>query len=133
MNVKVVVADLHGQVHGQVSMPVTLFHIGSGGVEQDIEEIWLATVEATRQATREVDRSRLKAIGISSQGGALQLLDAQHRPQGRVISWLDGRGAADDERLTRELGRAWFVEHIAHGGSALAAGQLARLGREQPD
>jgi len=132
-NVKAVVADLDGQICGQASMAVTLFHVGAGGVEQDLEEIWSATIEAVRQATQGVDRSRVQAMGISSQGGALQLLDAQHRPRGRVISWLDGRGAADDERLTREWGRAWFVEHIAHGGSALAVGQLARLGREQPD
>jgi xylulokinase len=131
-NVKAVVAELDGQIRGQASMPVALFHVGAGGVEQDIEEIWSATVAAVRQATRDVERSRVQAIGISSQGGALQLLDGQHRPQGRVISWLDGRGAADDVRLTRELGRAWFVEHISHGGSALAVGQLARLGREQP-
>jgi xylulokinase len=131
-NVKAVVTDSDGQIRGQASMPVTLFHVGAGGVEQDIEEIWSATIGAVRQATRDVERSRVQAIGISSQGGALQLLDAQHRPQGRVISWLDGRGAADDERLTCELGRAWFVEHISHGGSALAAGQFARLGREQP-
>lgn len=132
-NVKAVVTDLDGRICGQASTPVTLFHVGAGGVEQDLEEIWAATLEAVRQATQWVDRSQVQAIGLSSQGGALQLLDAHQRPQGRVISWLDGRGAADDERLTRELGRAWFVEHIAHGGSALAVGQLARLGREQPD
>jgi xylulokinase len=131
-NVKAVVTDLNGQIRGQASLPVALFHVGAGGEEQDIEEIWSATIGAVRQATRDVERSRVQAIGISSQGGALQLLDAQHRPQGRVISWLDGRGAGDDERLTHELGRAWFVEHICHGGSALAVGQLARLGREQP-
>lgn len=131
-NVKAAVATEEGQVLGEGSVPVHLSHSAGGGVEQNIEEIWSATLDAIGQACQTVERSRINAIGISSQGGALQLLDAQHRPQGPVISWLDGRGAGDDERLTHELGRAWFVQHTCHGGSALAVGQLARLRREQP-
>lgn len=131
-NVKAVVATEEGRILGEGSVPVQLFHLGQGGVEQDLEEIWAATLEAMRQAIQTVDRAAIAAIGVSSQGGALQLLDAHHRPHGQVISWLDGRGADDDHRLTRDLGRAWFVEHISHGGSALAVGQLARLRRAQP-
>ena len=38
--------------------------VGAGGVEQDIEEIWAATIEAVRQAARDVDRSNGKRLGV---------------------------------------------------------------------
>jgi xylulokinase len=131
-NVKAAVMDLAGQVLGQGSAPVRLLPGAKGDVEQDLEEIWSAALAAVRQATPAANGSAIQALGVSSQGGALQMLDRQHRPFGRVISWLDGRGAADDQRLTHELGRAWFKDHICHGGSGLAIGQLLRLRREQP-
>ena len=74
----------------------------------------------------------IKAIGISSQGGAMQLLDGRQRPLGPVISWLDQRGRPFDDQLTAELGQDWFVQRIAHGRAWLAIGQLLRLRQEQP-
>ncbi|MEK7684540.1 MAG: FGGY-family carbohydrate kinase [Verrucomicrobiota bacterium] len=131
-NVKAAVTDREGRILGHGSVPVQLFHVGEGGVEQDLEEIWVATLEAIREATRSLDAARVQAIGISSQGGAMQMLDSRHRPIGRVISWLDDRGHRDDDALTAELGRDWFVRRIGHGRSGLAAGQLLRLRRECP-
>lgn len=131
-NVKAAVVTPRGRLVALGSAPVSLHHVGEGGVEQDLEEIWRATIAAIRQATREVGAKGIRAIGISSQGGALQRFDAQGRPAGRVISWLDGRGQPDDEALTTALGRAWFAQRIGHGGSGLAIGQLLRLRREMP-
>ncbi|MBI4325882.1 MAG: FGGY-family carbohydrate kinase [Chloroflexi bacterium] len=131
-NVKAAVTDLEGRMLGHSSVPVQLFHIGEGGVEQDLEEIWVATLEAVRQATHSLEANRIRALGISSQGGAMQMLGAEHRPIGHVISWLDDRGHGDDDALTAELGRDWFVQRIGHGRSGLAAGQLLRLRRECP-
>ena len=62
----------------------------------------------------------------------MQVLDAQARPVGRVISWLDQRGRPFDQALGSELGRAWFLHHIQRGCSGLSIGQLLRLHREQP-
>ena len=109
-----------------------LFRLADGGVEQDIEEIWSATISAIHQAVRTAKASEIQAIGVSSQGGAMQVLDQQQRPLGRVISWLDQRGRAFDDQLTAELGRDWFRERIVHGGSWLSIGQVLRLQRQQP-
>jgi xylulokinase len=131
-NVKALVTDRDGQPLAQGSSPIQLFHVGEGGVEQDIDEIWAATLSAMQQATRPVDPAGIRAIGVSSQGGALLLLDAQGRPLRRVVSWLDQRGRPCDDALTAEFGREWFVQRIGHGRSGLAIGQLLRLRRESP-
>lgn len=131
-NVKALVADEDGLPFGHGSCPVRLHQIGNGGVEQDLEEIWQATLAAINQALKGVQPAKVRAIGVSSQGGALQLLDPQSRPLGRVISWLDQRGRPFDQRLTEELGKEWFWENIAHRRSGLAVGQLLRLRAETP-
>ncbi len=132
-NVKALVTDRRGIPLARGSCPVQLFPLPEGGVEQDLEEIWRATLSAIQQAVSSVDGVRIKAVGVSSQGGALQLLDAGGNPRGRVISWLDQRGRPFDEALTRELGKSWFLRRILHGGSWLAIGQLLRLRQEKPD
>jgi xylulokinase len=129
-NVKAAVAEADGRILATASAPVQLFYVGDGGVEQDIKEIWSATLAAIRQATVSIEPSRVRAVGVSSQGGAMQILDAQFRPLGRVISWLDQRGRSDDDALTAELGREWFLRRIGHGRSGIAAGQWLRLRRE---
>lgn len=132
-NVKALVTDRAGQPLAQASSPIQLFHVGNGGVEQDMAEIEQATIATLQKVAREVDASRIEAIGVSSQGGALQVLDAQDQPQGRVISWLDQRGRPFDAALTAELGRDWFLRHLSRGGSGLGIGQLLRLRHEQPE
>lgn len=132
-NVKAFVTDLRGRPLARGSCAVQLFRLPGGGVEQDLEEIWRATISAIRQAVSSVDGSRIEAIGVSSQGGALQLIDAGGRPLGRVISWLDQRGRPFDEALTRELGKQWFLQRIVHGGSWLSIGQILRLAKEHPE
>src|SRR6266568_4865826 len=130
-NVKALVVSDSGKALGEGSSPVQLFHVENGGVEQDIEEIWAATIGAIRQAASGIKVAEIRAIGVSSQGGALQVLDAERRPMGRVISWLDQRGRSFDTALTAELGREWFVERVGHAGAGLAVGQLMRLGPNQ--
>src|SRR4030095_16792672 len=88
-NVKALVTGLTGKPLARGSCPVQLFRLADGGVEQDINEIWGATLSAVRQAVRTVDATRIEAIGVSSQAGAMQVLDKEGRPLGRIISWLD--------------------------------------------
>ncbi len=132
-NVKALVTELSGKPLARGSCPVQLFPLPAGGVEQDIEEIWSAAVTAIRQAVHSIDASRIRAIGVSAQGGALQLLDGDCRPRGRTISWLDQRGRQFDEALTAELGKSWFLERIVHGGSWLSIGQVLRLRKTSPE
>lgn len=131
-NVKVLAVDESGRVVAEGSAPVDRFVTMDGGVEQDIEQIWQAVLASLRQASESADITRVKALGVSSQGGAIQLLDDASRPVGRVISWLDGRGGPDDETLTAELGEAFFAQHTGHCTSAITPGQILRLRRTCP-
>jgi xylulokinase len=116
-----------GQVLAEGSIPIKLFHVGDGGVEQDIEEIWAATIAAIRKALWGISAKQIRALGVSSQGGALQILSERGKPIGRVISWLDQRGKPYAEKLTAKFGRDWFATRVGHRGAGLAIGQLLRL------
>ena len=129
-NVKALVVERDGGIAARGSAPVGLIHVGADGVEQDIEEIWSATLSAIAQAGAGCDLGAVEAVGVSAQGGAMQVLDGDGRPAGRVISWLDGRGRPFDREITRELGGAWFAEHTGHGSSGISIGQILRLREE---
>ena len=88
-----------------------------------------ATCQAIRQAVGTLAPDAIEAVGVSSQGGAIVLLDADDRPLGPVISWLDGRGLPWDKRLTEELGEDFLAEHLGRRRSAITPGQILRLQR----
>ena len=131
-NVKAVVVDDEGRVAASGSAALQRYHTPDGGVEQDIEEIWAAACGAVRRTVGELDASEIRAVGVSSQGGAMQLLGADDRPVGRVISWLDGRGRPFDRQLTDELGEAFFARHAGRGRSGITIGQVLRLRQQAP-
>ena len=131
--VKAVLAEPTGRIVARGSAPVKMFPVGDDGVEQDIEDIWAATQSAIGQVAELGDLSSVQAIGVSSQGGALVICDGAGQPIGRVVSWLDGRGRAYDDEITRELGSKWFARHTGHGRSRGSVGQLLRLRRESPE
>ncbi|MHC1766080.1 MAG: FGGY-family carbohydrate kinase [Verrucomicrobiia bacterium] len=131
-NVKALVTDQTGRPLAEASCPVQLHYTGNGGVEQEIGEIERAVVTVIKEVVRGIDGSAIEAIGVSSQGGAIQVTDSQLRPVGRVISWLDERGQPFDEAVTAELGRDWFAQRLGRGRSGLGIGQVLRLHREHP-
>lgn len=132
-NVKAVVVDSDGSVIATGSSPVDRFATPDGGIEQDIEQIWDAARKAIRQATSGLDAAAIRSVGVSSQGGSLQILDAEEQPVGRVISWLDSRGAPFDRKITAELGEEFLAEHIGHRTSTMTIGQVLRLQEQTPE
>ncbi|HOW67969.1 MAG TPA: FGGY-family carbohydrate kinase [Verrucomicrobiota bacterium] len=131
-NIKALVVDERGGILGRGAESIRLIHGPQSAVEQDFEEIWVATVQAILRAIRGIETHRVRALGISSQGAAMQLLDDEGRIRGPVVSWLDGRGLAHDTRLTRQQGAAWFAHRIGHWGSSMTLGQLERLREQSP-
>lgn len=126
-NIKALVVREDGSIASQGSAPVQFIHTPDGGVEQDIEEIWRSTQGAIRETGRSCDLADVRAIGISSQGGAIQIRDEHGNPVGPVISWMDSRGQPFDAQLTGEFGQGWFADHVGHPGAAVAVGQTLRL------
>jgi glycerol kinase len=74
-----------------------------GWVEHAPEEIWQATLEATRAVLTSYDASQLRAIGITNQRETVLLWDRETlgSPR-RAIVWQDRRTAAICERLRDE-------------------------------
>ncbi|HEY3528937.1 MAG TPA: glycerol kinase, partial [Nocardioides sp.] len=71
-----------------------------GWVEHAPEEIWQATLEATRAALTSYDASELRAVGITNQRETVLLWDREtlDSPR-RAIVWQDRRTAAICDRL----------------------------------
>ena len=117
-----------------------------GWVEHAPEEIWQATLEATRDAVAQVDRSELKGIGITNQRETVLLWDRETlgSPR-RAIVWQDRRTAdicsrlrdAGHEDRVRELTGLrldpyfsgtklmWLAEHEPHTWALVQSGRYA--------
>ncbi len=126
-NIKAQIVEADGRIVASGSAPVGIQYTADGGAEQDIEDVWAATRAAIARAAGSGHGARVRAIGISSQGGALQVLDGKGRPHGRVIGWQDSRGDPWDASLSAELGTNWFVRHVGCSRSGSAIGQILRL------
>ncbi len=131
-NVKGLLETPEGEVLAAAAAPVSLRTGPNGIAEQDMAEIAEAACSVLAELGRRPEKSEVRAIGVSAQGGALQILDAQGRPIGAVVSWLDQRGAAEDAALTQRLGPAWFARHTGHPRARGAVGQILRLRRQGP-
>lgn len=132
-NIKALVVDARGEVVAEGSAPVRRFCTPDGGVEQDIDEIWQSSCRALREAVGQVEAGSIRALGISSQGAAIQLLDEHDQPTARVISWLDGRGRAFDDQLTATLGEEFFARRLGRAPCTMTPGQILRLRHEAPE
>ncbi len=131
-NVKAVLTGRDGRVVARAAAPVQTCAVGEHGVEQDIEEIWRSALAVLGDVARRAEGTQVQAVGVSSQGGALQMLGPDCEPLGRVISWLDGRGRPWGDRLRDELGPEWFALHVGHPAGGLTVGQLLRFREECP-
>ena len=117
-----------------------------GWVEHSPEEIWQATLEATRQVLAAYDADELRAVGITNQRETVLLWDRETlgSPR-RAIVWQDRRTADICSRL-REQGHeqrvaeltglrldpyfsgtklAWLAEHEPHTWALVESGRYA--------
>ncbi len=125
-NIKAQVIAEDGRVLSSASASVGISYGADGAVVQDFEDIWSGTRAAVGKAASSAG-AELMALGISSQGGAMQVLDRKGCCFGPVIGWQDSRGAAWDLEMTERLGRDWYVKHIGVARSLLTGGQILRL------
>jgi xylulokinase len=130
-NIKAQIVAEDGTVVSSGSAPVRVAYGADGAAEQDMEDIWGGTLAAIREAVRSADGAAVAAIGVSSQGGALQVLDRAGRCAGPVIGWQDGRGGRWNSDLTARKGADWFARHCGMSKSCITVGQLLRLRSEQ--
>lgn len=98
--VTAVVVSPQGRIVASAGQEFAQHFPRAGWVEHAPEEIWQATLEATRAVLAEVDASELTAVGITNQRETVVLWDRETlgSPR-RAIVWQDRRTADVCERL----------------------------------
>lgn len=137
---KVALVSLAGRIAASAAAVVHTIVVPPNGVEQDPEEIWRVVVGAVHDVVRAggVARDDVVAVTIASQYSSLVALDDALRPIGRLVLWMDERGATQTralwEREPRVLPR-WLEVHgvppLPSGNDSLS--HLLWLRAERPE
>lgn len=116
----------------------TVYTLPGNRVEQDMDEVIGTVVTVVRAAVADAAQldpnEPIEALALTGQGDGLWLRDAQGRPLGRALSWMDGRAADVLDRwtadgITREVHR-----RTGSGMFPGAAGPLlAHLAEHEPE
>ncbi|MCC7146269.1 MAG: FGGY-family carbohydrate kinase [Phycisphaeraceae bacterium] len=99
-----------------------------GWFEQDPAELRRAVAAAVRQVA---GGSRILGVGLSTQGGALMLLDERDEPIGPIYSWMDGRAKEISASLRAEHGEAYFAGRTGRNDPGLALPLLRWLAKNK--
>jgi xylulokinase len=99
--------DLDGQMLAVRAREYALEYPGPDQVELDPEIYWEAAQAVIGEILIEtsVAPERIRAVGITSQGETLIVLDQQGRPLRKAIVWLDNRAKAEAELIRAAFGR----------------------------
>jgi xylulokinase len=107
-----------------------------GWVEQDMNAVWRALCEASREAVRGagVDAAAIASVGLSSQRGTFALLDDGFRPLAPAIVWNDARAKEMEAVLASKIQPERF--RLITGmpiAASWAVTKLAWLDRHRPE
>ncbi len=141
---KVALVTLDGAILShEVHQVVTVFG-DDGAATQDAQEWWSIIVAATRRLLETVSSpSRVKAVAVTGMYACTVPIDANGRPTGPCLTWLDTRGAP----YAREAVGGWFQGYSPRkvlplirktGGAPSTAGddpvgQILYLEHDRPD
>ena len=112
--VKVGLYDLAGRQHALHTIPHSAALGLDGSAMQDADRWWDAVCAAMRVVTGGGDGARVAAVAVCGQGPSLVATDAQFRPIGPAITWMDRSAQPEAERLAERLGRPMDASrHVA--------------------
>jgi sugar (pentulose or hexulose) kinase len=122
--VKAVVLATDGRPLGRARATVAVHRPHPLAAEQDMTAVWRAVGETVRAAVADARAAVIVAVGVTGQGDGAWLVDAEGRPVGPALTWLDGRAAERVGRWATD-GRGALVRKVT--GSALFPGALPVL------
>ena len=98
---KIGLVSLTGRLAWFDHLPVETHAVGDGGAEQDAVEWWRLVTEAARRAlaSGSVAPERVRVVGVTGQWASRVPVDADGKPVGSCVMWMDTRG----QRHSREL------------------------------
>jgi sugar (pentulose or hexulose) kinase len=99
--------DLSGNVLGVCVHEYRLDNPAPDIVELEVEAYWSTTKAVIADLLKEtaVPQAAISALGVTSQGETLIVLDKQGRPLRKAIVWLDNRARTEAEIIKKEFGR----------------------------
>jgi len=77
-------------------------------IEQRADDWTLCGAAAVRQALEGNDPSMVAAVALSTQGASMLALDAENRPIGNALTWMDGRAKKEANELAEKLGEDYL-------------------------
>lgn len=134
--IKAVAFDLQGRQIAMASTPNQVLY-GPGGVaEQDMDRTWSDTAATLRALGERVPNLTARAVALAAtgQGDGTWLVDADGRPVGPALLWLDARSSTQVQALRQQFAGKAIA---ARTGNALTpsmqSGQLLWLRENQPE
>lgn len=100
-SVKTVLYDIHGKVHGYSNDGYPLYQDTPDMAEEDPEEIFSAMSDGITEILRKANlkKGELKGVAFSCAMHSLILLDEDHKPLTRAITWGDNRAVKYADEL----------------------------------
>jgi xylulokinase len=107
-SVKAGVFEASGRQLSAAGQEYRIEHPAPDRAEIDAETYWQATVVAVRAALASAgaDPARVVAMAVSSQGETVVPVDANGRPLGPAVVWLDNRAVAEAGQLAQRFSDA---------------------------
>ncbi len=89
--------DLHGEIVSLAAHSYPTHYPQPGWAEQDMAEIWRASVTAVRQCLRQVPLRKEQVVGICCDGTSSTVVPVTREglPLRRAILWMDGRSVEE--------------------------------------
>lgn len=126
-----------GSVLAKTQYPKTEMTIDApqaGWAEQSPEEWWTNLCQATKALLQEsqVDKTAIKAIGISYQMHGLVVVDKDNQVLRPSIIWCDSRAVAIGDQAFKDLGEAYCLEHYLNSPGNFTASKMRWVIQNQP-
>jgi sugar (pentulose or hexulose) kinase len=97
---KAVLMDENGNIISEAYKRYDLYSDKSGYVEQNTEDWWDAVLYTIKSCIKDIgNKSDIKAIALSTQGGSMVPVDINGNPLSRAVIWMDRRGQKQTDDL----------------------------------
>ena len=134
--IKVAVVDAEAKVRAVAGEVIPLLFVAHGGVEQDPRLWWDALGRCARRAIVDsaLPGSDIGIVAVTSQYTSTTAVDAQGRPLGNTVMWMDGRGRHHYKpEFTPEQRARWIDVHGLMPYGNCDVGHVAVIRHQWPD
>ncbi|MDW7693251.1 FGGY family carbohydrate kinase [Flammeovirgaceae bacterium SG7u.111] len=125
-----------GKVIGSATYPkeeMSIVSVQSGWAEQNPNEWWTNTIEATKEVTEGLDTDKIAAIGIAYQMHGLVAVDVNQQVLRPSIIWCDSRAVEIGNSAFKEMGEEYCLSHFLNSPGNFTASKLKWVKENEPE